>query len=97
MGPAFVGHGTDVGAGRGTRDRLERAGVADASAHVDGGVEPGVAGKRVVALRGKSDLEAQYGLVVQTRAVAIPKLQATGNYQTTTETETYPLQIWVAS
>jgi outer membrane protein TolC len=41
-------------------------------------------------LRGKSDLEAQYGLVVQTRAVAIPKVQATGNYQTTTETETYP-------
>lgn len=41
-------------------------------------------------LRGKSDLEAQYGVVVQTRAVAIPKVQATGNYQTTTETETYP-------
>ena len=56
-------------------------------------------------LRGKSDLEAQFGLVVQTRAVAIPKLQATGNYQTTTETETYPFpnpppaqgQTWNAS
>ena len=56
-------------------------------------------------LRGKSDLEAQYGLVVQTRAVAIPKLQATGDYQTTTETETYPFpnpppaqgQTWNAS
>jgi outer membrane protein TolC len=50
-------------------------------------------------------LEAQYGLVVQTRAVAIPKLQATGDYQTTTETETYPFpnpppaqgQTWNAS
>ncbi len=56
-------------------------------------------------LRGRSDLEAQYGLVVQTRAVAIPKLQATGNYQTTTETETFPFpnppppqgQTWNAS
>jgi outer membrane protein TolC len=41
-------------------------------------------------LRGKSDLAAQYGLVVQTRAVAVPKLQITGNYQTTTETEQFP-------
>jgi outer membrane protein len=41
-------------------------------------------------LRGKSDLEAQYGLVVQTRAVAIPKLGVTGNYQATTETEQFP-------
>jgi len=41
-------------------------------------------------LRGKSDLEAQYGLVVQTRAVAIPKLSVTGNYQATTETEQFP-------
>jgi len=41
-------------------------------------------------LRGKSDLEAQYGVVVQTRAVAIPKLQLTGNYQATTETEQFP-------
>jgi outer membrane protein TolC len=41
-------------------------------------------------LRGKSDLEAQYGLVVQTRAVAIPKLQISGNFLETTETEQYP-------
>jgi len=41
-------------------------------------------------LRGKSDLEAQYGLVVQTRAVAIPKLAVTGNYTATTETEQFP-------
>ncbi len=41
-------------------------------------------------LRGKNDLEAQYGLVVQTRAVALPKLTATGNYQTTTEVEQFP-------
>jgi outer membrane protein len=41
-------------------------------------------------LRGKSDLEAQYGLVVQTRAVAIPKLAVTGNFQETTEVESYP-------
>jgi len=41
-------------------------------------------------LRGKSDLEAQYGVVVQTRAVAIPKVQANGNYQYSTEVETIP-------
>lgn len=39
-------------------------------------------------LRGKSDLEAQYGVVVQTRAIAIPKVIANGNYQYTTEIET---------
>jgi outer membrane protein TolC len=31
----------------------------------------------------KNDLEAQYGLVVQTRAVALPSLQATGQYKDT--------------
>ena len=31
-------------------------------------------------LKAKSDLEASYGVVVQTRAIAIPKVQATGNY-----------------
>jgi outer membrane protein len=41
-------------------------------------------------LRGKSDLEAEYGVVVQTRAVAIPKLQVTGNYQYSSEVEPYP-------
>ncbi|HEX3799770.1 MAG TPA: TolC family protein [Verrucomicrobiae bacterium] len=41
-------------------------------------------------LRGKSDLQAQYGVVVQTRAIAIPRLSATGNYLYTTEVETAP-------
>ena len=31
-------------------------------------------------LKGKNDLEASYGLVVQTRAVALPQVQATGKY-----------------
>jgi outer membrane protein len=31
-------------------------------------------------LKAKNDLEANYGLVVQTRAIVIPKLQATGSY-----------------
>jgi outer membrane protein len=34
-------------------------------------------------LKAKNDLESTYGLVVQTRAIAIPKLQATGVYQDT--------------
>ncbi len=41
-------------------------------------------------LRGKSDLEAQYGVVVQTRAIAVPKVQASGDYLYTTEVETAP-------
>jgi outer membrane protein len=41
-------------------------------------------------LRGKSDLEAQYGVVVQTRAVALPRVQITGNYLATTATEQFP-------
>lgn len=41
-------------------------------------------------LRGKSDLKAQYGVVVQTRAIAVPKLSANGNYQYTTEVESFP-------
>ena len=32
-------------------------------------------------LKGQSDLEAAYGMVVQTRAIAIPKLRATANYE----------------
>lgn len=32
-------------------------------------------------LKAKSDLEASYGLVAQTRAIAMPKAQITGNYQ----------------
>lgn len=41
-------------------------------------------------LRGKSDLQAQYGLVVQTRAVAYPRLTANGDYHYTTQIETFP-------
>lgn len=32
-------------------------------------------------LKGQSDLEAAYGVVIQTRAIAIPKIRSTGNYQ----------------
>lgn len=42
-------------------------------------------------LRGRSDLQAQYGVVVQTRAIVLPKLAANGNYQHTTEIETIPV------
>ena len=38
-------------------------------------------------LRGRSDLQSQYGVVVQTRAVVLPKLAANGDYQHTTEVE----------
>ncbi len=41
-------------------------------------------------LRGKSDLEAQYGVVVQTRAIVVPKVTANGDYQYTRETDTIP-------
>ena len=34
-------------------------------------------------LKGRSDLEAAYGIVVQTRAIALPKVRAGGNYQRT--------------
>jgi outer membrane protein TolC len=34
-------------------------------------------------LKAKNDLEASYGIVVQTRAVALPRVQATGNYTDT--------------
>ena len=36
-------------------------------------------------LKAKSDLEGAYGLVVQTRAIAIPKIRATGSYQISDE------------
>src|SRR5258706_14118342 len=42
-------------------------------------------------LRGKSDLEAQYGGGVQTRAVAIPRLPVAGNYQATRGTGQFPV------
>ncbi len=41
-------------------------------------------------LKGKSDLEAQYGVVTQTRAVALPRLAANGNYTYTKEVQTFP-------
>ncbi|HVU27783.1 MAG TPA: TolC family protein [Verrucomicrobiae bacterium] len=34
-------------------------------------------------LKGRSDLEASYGVVVQTRAIALPQLQATGQFKST--------------
>ena len=34
-------------------------------------------------LKAKNDLDAQYGVVVQTRAVALPQMQATGQYKDT--------------
>ena len=34
-------------------------------------------------LKARNDLDAQYGMVVQTRAVALPQLQATGQYKDT--------------
>ena len=34
-------------------------------------------------LKAKNDLEAQYGVVVQTRAIALPQLKATGQYKDT--------------
>jgi outer membrane protein TolC len=40
-------------------------------------------------LKGKNDLEATYGIVVQTRAVALPQVQATGKY---TDSEITTLQ-----
>ncbi|HEX4644149.1 MAG TPA: TolC family protein [Verrucomicrobiae bacterium] len=44
-------------------------------------------------LRGKSDLEAAYGVVVQTKAIALPTLQANGNFQGTDEIEKFPAPI----
>ncbi len=41
-------------------------------------------------LRGKDDLEAAYGVVVQTRAIALPKLQLNGNYRYDQAIETFP-------
>ena len=41
-------------------------------------------------LKGKNDLEASYGIVVQTRAIALPQVQATGKY---TDNEITTLQL----
>ena len=40
-------------------------------------------------LKAKNDLEGEYGLVVQTRAIALPQVQATGKY---TDTEITAIQ-----
>src|ERR1035437_8966568 len=58
-------------------------------------------------LKAKNDLDAQYGLVVQTRAVALPQVQANGQYKDTDpnaienlpfpgETVTLPHENWNA-
>ena len=43
-------------------------------------------------LKGKSELEASYGVVIQTRAIAIPKVRSSANYQKTEASgvETFP-------
>src|SRR5271154_799902 len=43
-------------------------------------------------LKAKNDLEASYGIVVQTRAVALPQLVATGQYKDTEQSaiENFP-------
>jgi outer membrane protein len=55
-------------------------------------------------LRGQSNLEAAYGLIVQTRAIALPTVQASGNYTFNKAVEEFPFpgsppaqdQAWVA-
>ena len=42
-------------------------------------------------LKAQSDLEATYGVVVQTRAIAIPKVKMAGEYQATDATERFPV------
>ena len=41
-------------------------------------------------LKGQSDLEAAYGLVIQTRAIALPRLRGTGSYDHTEAVEEFP-------
>jgi outer membrane protein TolC len=41
-------------------------------------------------LRGQSDLEAQYGVVIQTRAVALPTVRVGGSYRDSNAVETPP-------
>jgi len=41
-------------------------------------------------LRGKADLEAAYGVVVQTRAIALPKVQFAGSYKYDRAVEQFP-------
>ncbi len=44
-------------------------------------------------LKAKSDLQANYGIVIQTRAVALPHVQATGKYKDTERSELENLQV----
>ena len=44
-------------------------------------------------LRGKADLEAAHGVVVQTRAVALPKLQFAGSYKYDRAVDSFPLTV----
>src|SRR5205814_1133371 len=41
-------------------------------------------------LRGKADLEAAYGIVVQTRAIVLPKVQFAGSYKYDRAVEQFP-------
>lgn len=49
-------------------------------------------------LKSKSDLEASYGIIVQTRAIVIPKVRAGSSYQVTDEasTERFPIPAAIA-
>src|SRR5215211_5651025 len=40
--------------------------------------------------KGRHDLEAAHGLAVQTRAIALPRLRANGDYFATDQTENFP-------
>ncbi len=44
-------------------------------------------------LKGRNDLEASYGIVVQTRAIALPQVTATGQYKQTARSavESFPV------
>jgi outer membrane protein TolC len=55
--------------------------------------------QNATVLKAKNDLEAQYGLVVQTRAVALPQLTASGKYTYSDPDaiETFPIQNYPAS
>lgn len=75
----------------------QRSRAADSNA-VPWGIQPlSLAGAINAALennytirQGRHDLEAAYGVVVQTRAVVMPRLRATGDYLATDQTEDFP-------
>ena len=47
--------------------------------------------QNLTILKAQQDLEATHGIVVQTRAIALPKLRATGDYSATDAIENLPL------